>query len=472
MNIVNILYYISKYFSNKLYLNNNTLLNYITSNNIVLDNKCKYIEHMEKNMQIDYNLYRSSSLLKQIQFKNIQINFDDKNNPLSIFDINKFNNISGIVNLKIINLNNLKIFYNILASNINTISSIKLVCCNFTSSFISFYDILYLYKLYKYKFLIKFDYNTKSFNLDNISNLIQISLEYCNDNAFKIFSLQKNIKKLTVKSNIFKNGFSEKYFNKILNSNKISELTLLGFDTNEYINFNNLPFDIVSINTTYLTYYLYNKKNRLEQFKYKNGYLKNLIIHHLPFDFDGGNILKYIIEEMNLDTFNYGNISLIKNNIKQCVTDFEASEYHVTSIYEMFKQYNTIMKFTLNLNTSIVIHKKIFKEIQNNKNLNIFDNLTTLVINDNSANVHLLRLFINFIKQLYNIKKIIINTQDIEINNILENIQLKNLLNLEEISLSLSFESLDYIDTDRLKLIKNNVPKLKRITTNFKHILE
>jgi len=64
-----------------------------------------------------------------------------------------------------------------------------------------------------------------------------------------------------------------------------------------------------------------------------------LTIHKLPFDFDGGKVLKYIIEEMGLQKFYYGKIPLILNGRKQDVKEFEANEIQITSTYEMFRQF-------------------------------------------------------------------------------------------------------------------------------------
>jgi hypothetical protein len=477
MNITDTISCINDYFNNKLYLDNNTLLNYIISYDniidILIDTKPKYIDYIKENVQLDFNIYHSSSLLKYNICKNFKINYNDDITILSKNKINKFNNISGIVNIEIINLNDLKILYNIINNNLDTISSITLVCCRFNSSSmqLNFNNILFLFKLYRQDFPLKINYNSKFFKLDNLYNLKSISFEYCNENTFKIFELQENLKKITVKSDISThNDFLHKYFNKISDLNKIFELISVKVDTIGYCNTNILPSDIETLYTTCLTYYRHdnNKNDIIKYFKSKKGYLQHLTIHHLPFDFNGGKILKYIIEEMNLFSFNYDNISLIKNKKKQYITKFSATEYHITSIYEMFKQYDTITTFTLNLNESIVLDKKIFFEINNNKNLNIFNNLSTLIINDNSGKMNLLRLFITFIKQLYNINTIIFNTQDLEINNILTYINLKSLSNLEEISLSSIAP--EYIQ--RLNIIKNNVPKLKKLTIDIKYIYE
>lgn len=475
MNITDTISCINDYFNNKLNLDNDTLLNYIASHDniidILIDTKPIHIDYIKENIQFNFNIYHSSSLLKHNIFKNFKINYNDNVNILSKNEIKKFNNISGIVNIEIINLNDLKTFYNIINNNIDTISSITLVCCRFNSSSIqlNFNNIVFLFKLYRQDFL---KINHDSFlKLDNIYNLKSISFEHCNENTFKIFELQKNLKKIVVKSNTsIYNSFSHKYFNKILNLNKISELILEGDGTAGYFNSNILPFYIETLNTTYLTYYWCNNINNdgIKYFTSKKGYLKNLTIHHLPFDFDGGKILKYIIEEMGLFSFNYDDISLIQNKQKQYVTKFSATQYHITSIYEMFNQYNTITTFILNLNNSIVLHKKIYTEINNNKNLNIFNNLVTLIINDNSGDMHLLRLFITFIKQLYNIQNIIFNTQDLEINNILADIKLKSLSKLKEITLSSTVPG----NKERLDIIKNNVPKLKKLTIDIIYIPE
>jgi hypothetical protein len=72
------------------------------------------------------------------------------------------------------------------------------------------------------------------------------------------------------------------------------------------------------------------------------GTLKELKLSHLPFDFDGGNVLKLIFEQMKLETFYYGEFPLIINgrkNQNQNVESLKFNQRQVTAAIEMMRQF-------------------------------------------------------------------------------------------------------------------------------------
>ncbi|CAH1735069.1 unnamed protein product [Chironomus riparius] len=147
-------------------------------------------------------------------------------------------------------------------------------------------------------------------------------------------------------------GFPHDIFNQICrNSKSLNHLVLIGAGTGSYFDSDEFPFKITKLETTMITFHWYIgiKSARVDFLKSQKGSLKELTIHELPYDFDGGKVLKYIIEELNLDTFYYGKIPLILNGQKQQVKEFTASEIQITSAFEMIQQFPSIKKFTLKI---------------------------------------------------------------------------------------------------------------------------
>jgi len=179
--------------------------------------------------------------------------------------------------------------------------------------------------------------------LKPIKSLISLTFNKCNDNVFKIFTKQESLEKLTVSNGVWTwNGFPHETFTEICeNSKNLEYIELQGAGTGSYFDSDAFPFKIRKLNTTMITFHWYVgiRTQRINFLESQKGYLKELTIHELPYDFDGGRVLKYIINEMNLDKFYYGKIPLIINGQKQNVKEFEFGETQITSAYEMVKQF-------------------------------------------------------------------------------------------------------------------------------------
>ena len=179
--------------------------------------------------------------------------------------------------------------------------------------------------------------------LNPIKTLKSISFQSCNDNFFKIFIKQESIEKIKVSNDVCTlNGFPNDIFNEICkNSKNLFHVVLEGFETGSYFDCNEFPYKITKLETTMITFrsYLGIRTPRINFLESQNGSLKELTIHELPYDFDGGRVLKYIFEEMNLETFYYGKIPLILNGQKQEIKEFKAHKIQVTCTYEMLWQF-------------------------------------------------------------------------------------------------------------------------------------
>ncbi|KAL7014181.1 hypothetical protein ACKWTF_015786 [Chironomus riparius] len=199
------------------------------------------------------------------------------------------------------------------------------------------------------------------------------------------------------------------------------------------------------------------KSARISFLKTQFGHLKELTIHQLPFDFDGGKVLKYIIEDMELITFNYGKIPLILNGHKEDVRDFEASEIQITSAFEMFRQFPSIKCFRLNISGTDIASDEIENVI--NHRTNLFWNLQEFTVVDNSSYRGTFGVFLGLYKNLKFIKKLSFLTMDINIIVILQEC-LPEFFDLEEIQIS----STKVKANDLFVTIRSFVPKLKKLS--------
>ena len=96
----------------------------------------------------------------------------------------------------------------------------------------------------------------------------------------------------------------------------------------------------------------------------------------------------------------------------------------------------------------------------------VFNNITDFEVFDRSSPRRgLCGLFLGLLKNLKNIKKLILKTQDFEINGILEQC-LPKMTKLEEIHLT----SIASKVTERLMIIKKFVPQLKKLSVASKFV--
>lgn len=179
--------------------------------------------------------------------------------------------------------------------------------------------------------------------INSLNYLKEISFDKCDGSYFKIFKYQDSVEKITIINNDFTwNGFNHDDFNDMASTlNNFKTLILKGIGTASYFDCDFFPKTIEILDTYAITFHWYVgiRTERINFLRSSQGVLKVLTIHELPNDFDGGRVLKYIIEEMKLKDFNYGDISLIKDGIKQNVNEFSSSEIQVCSMIEMFLQF-------------------------------------------------------------------------------------------------------------------------------------
>lgn len=391
----------------------------------------------EFNLKVERNNFEtvfSNKLFFKINFKNISIHFNDSKDFLYI---KKFLNryIDSIETLEFISFE-FKDFNELseLLLELKCLKNLKFNKCNLLNL------------------------NTELLNPKE--TLKEITFIKCNENIFKVFTNQKMIEKITVGNNDWTwNGFPHNIFNEICkNSKNLYHLVLIGAGTGSYFDCDYFPYKIKILETTMITFHWYVgiRTPRIKFLESQKGSLQKLIIHQLPFDFDGEKVLKYIIEEMNLKNFYYGKIPLILNHQKQEVKEFEASEIQITSAFEMVKQF-VCYKFTLRLSKTDIASDEIERKI--NPPTDVFKDIIELEIIDESSYRRILGVFLGLYKNMNNIKGLALMSLDRNINVILDEC-LPSMKYLEEIYLTSTAPKV----IDRLHLIKNFAPKLKKLS--------
>jgi hypothetical protein len=366
--------------------------------------------------------------------KNIIINSDvDDSETISNLLKNNEKSIETLT-LKNVQIQNFELISNIFF-NFNVLKSLNLVNCKIID-------------------------DTES-SLTIIESLKSILFHNCNGNFIKIFKNQKSVEKLTICS--YKPSFNEFAREELNNLAKnLSNLRHLVFDgdgTSSYFDLDKFPYKIEILEATAITFNWYCgiETARLVFLKSQLGVLKELTIHNLPLDFDGGKVLKFIIEKMNLEKFYYGRIPLILNGIKQEIDEFSATETQIQSTYEMFRQFRSIMKFCMIINNTDICSDAV-ENVIDPKNF-IFVNLKEFKLIDNCKGRGLFGVFLGVYRNLTNIKKLTFDTQDRNINVILEEC-LPNMMKLEEICLTSTAPKA----SSRFETIKKLVKGLKKLT--------
>ncbi|KAL7014185.1 hypothetical protein ACKWTF_015790 [Chironomus riparius] len=303
--------------------------------------------------------------------------------------------------------------------------------------------------------------------LKPFKNLKEISFEKCDENYFEIFKNQDSVEKIVIINEDWTwNGFNHEQFNELaLTLKNFKILVLKGIGTASYFDCDIFPKNIVILDTFAITFHWYVgiRTARINFLQSLKGVLKELTIHQLPNDFDGGRVLKYIIEEMKLEKFNYGDILLIKDGAKQDVQEFSSNEIQICSMIEMFFQFPSIKKFTLILNQTDIDSSEIERFV--NPPTYLFMNVEVLEIVDKSEFRRIFGVFLGLFKNFRAIKILKIKSPDRNINALLQEF-LPRMSNINEF----------YIDSiaprveDRFETIRICAPVLKKLSVDFSFV--
>ncbi|XP_070508703.1 uncharacterized protein [Chironomus tepperi] len=295
-----------------------------------------------------------------------------------------------------------------------------------------------------------------------ISTLHTMTFISCNVNIFKVMKNQFLISKIEVINPIWTwNGFPHDTFNEICKKcQKLQQIKLIGSGTGSYFDSDDFPYKIKKLETSMVTFHWYVgiRTERVDFLRSQIGQLKDLTIHQLPNDFDGGRVMKFIFTEMKLDNFHYGKIPLIVNGKKQEVKEFAATEIQIRASMELMQQYPSIESYTLILSSTDIASDEIEKAI--NPRNDLFKQIKKFEVIDNSGYRGLFGVFLGLLKNLTNLKILSLKTQDRNVNVLLQE-SLPCMTKLEEIYMT-SMASSKY--KERLAIIKRKCPTLRKLS--------
>ncbi|KAL7014160.1 hypothetical protein ACKWTF_015771 [Chironomus riparius] len=296
--------------------------------------------------------------------------------------------------------------------------------------------------------------------LPKFMHLKSIYFHESDDELFKIFHAQKNVENISIVRMEWGNDFSWADFDEMAkNYSNLNKLVMRGHGTANYFEHGGFPFKIRKLDVFLMTFDWTNHLPRTRFLESQKGSLKVLILEKLPYDYDGGAVLKYIIEEMKLNTFYYGKIPLILGGRKQEVMEFRVQEVQIQAAFEMFRQFPTITKFSLFL-TQTGLDADAIGEIINQGTM-LFTCCKELEIEDRSNYETLLVMFTGLYKNFRNIRKLTIISPDLEINSVLEEC-LPEFTHLNEICLKCDVPN----SMQRLQLIRVFAPNIKKLSIN------
>lgn len=178
---------------------------------------------------------------------------------------------------------------------------------------------------------------------NRLSSLKSVSFNECQGNLYTFFQNHKTIEKIVVISH--KNswiGFPHEDFDKLANSlPKLKHIKFEGEGTGSFFDRSEFNFKIEILEVEIITFHWYigisGARNKFLISQKEN--LKELRLKKLPHDFDGGRVFKFIMEQMNLETFYYGDIPLILKRKKQIVRHISTNETQIEAAFEMFRQF-------------------------------------------------------------------------------------------------------------------------------------
>ncbi|XP_070509054.1 uncharacterized protein [Chironomus tepperi] len=242
-----------------------------------------------------------------------------------------------------------------------------------------------------------------------IPSLKVLKIDNFCQNIFKFFVHQKSVKQLKFTKNTPGSALFDSFIELTASMPHLNHIILHKFGQNSFFEAENYPFKVQKFETGITTSWWSVTEPRLNFLKSQQGTLKELTIHSLPYDDDGAEVLKFIIEKMNLKKFYLEKNPLILNGKKQDVRTLTVSEYEVCSMYEMFRQY-PIESLTLRLTNTHIDAEAVGRIL--NPRTNLFENLQSLDVVDGSKQHANFSRFLGLYKNCRNIKKLAISTDD------------------------------------------------------------
>lgn len=180
--------------------------------------------------------------------------------------------------------------------------------------------------------------------IPKIATLKSVSINDSDEYIYKFFENQISIERFAIGSfNRSLHGFHHEIFNDMVRTlPNINHFVFTGRGTVAYFDRTDYPFQVEKLEVESITFnwYVGIKSARNNFLNSQRKKLRELKIKQLPYDFDGGKILRFIIQKMDLKNFYYGDIPLILNWKKQDVKHISADETQILALFEMLQLFS------------------------------------------------------------------------------------------------------------------------------------
>jgi hypothetical protein len=161
------------------------------------------------------------------------------------------------------------------------------------------------------------------------------------EDLFKLFKLCKTIEKVTF--NVLPwslHGFHHDTLDRFLESlPNLGHLSMHGHGTITYFEDGKFPFKLERLDAFLVGFECSGRRPKLRFLESQVGVLKELRLMRLPCDFNGDELLRFVLDEMNLKVFKYGDIALIMKGERQMVEKAWFNEITVGAGMELLRQF-------------------------------------------------------------------------------------------------------------------------------------
>jgi hypothetical protein len=129
-------------------------------------------------------------------------------------------------------------------------------------------------------------------------------------------------------------------FDKLLASlPQLKSLKMEGKASGGFFEKQEFPFKVKQLEVELVGYYWRLLEPRTLFLKSQVGHLKELTLQNLPYDYDGGEVLRFILNEMSLEKFNYDTQALILDSKKQAIKELSFKEVTIGAGLEMLRHF-------------------------------------------------------------------------------------------------------------------------------------
>lgn len=271
-------------------------------------------------------------LIKNLTLSDMNIYYGDDDKPAEV----RYNHGSVLTCVKF------SVLVNFLKKFQNSLIKLKLVGVIFGESFFfeSIFDVL---KNLRHLEVSECQISTTDLDYGYHSSLRSITITKSSSDFLKLFpKCLESFKYIDDNRNGHDTEFywELQYFLK--SARNIGQLTLVGSKTALFFTQKEFNFKLKNLDAHSLTYSTTQDVNipRIKFLDSQKEYLRELKLTELPHDYDGGVVLKFIFEEMNLDKFDYGNTTLIVNSRKvNFIDEVIFSEIQVKAGLELMRQF-------------------------------------------------------------------------------------------------------------------------------------